>query len=86
MIFETGEIQEEIKPPREYKRQTFDININTVDLSGLTELQKKVVYLVTVEKLSYSEIGRRLGKTRANIYSIMRYANKKLEKNNQGWR
>lgn len=81
MIFETGEIQEEIKPAREYKRQTFDININTVDLSGLTELQKKVVYLVTVEKLSYSEIGRRLGKSRANIYSIMRYANKKLKKN-----
>lgn len=78
MIFETGKIEKEIKPPREYKRQTFDININTVDLSGLTELQKKVVYLVTVENLSYSEIGRRLGKSRANIYSIMRYANKKL--------
>ena len=31
-----------------------------------------------VENLSYSEIGRRLGKTRSNIYSIMRYANKKL--------
>lgn len=82
MIFETGKIEKEIKPPREYNRQTFDININTVDLSGLTELQKKVVYLVTVEKLGYSEIGRRLGKSRANIYSIMRYANKKLEKNN----
>ena len=52
-----------------------------MNLSGLTELQKKVVYLVTVEKLGYSEIGRRLGKSRANIYSIMRYANKKLEKN-----
>ena len=78
MIFETGKIEEEVKPAREYKRQTFDININTVDLSGLTELQKKVVYLVTVEKLGYSEIGRRLGKSRANIYSIMRYANKKL--------
>ncbi len=78
MIFETGEIQEEIKPAREYKRQTFDININTADLSGLTELQKKVVYLVTIEKLGYSEIGRRLGKSRANIYSIMRCANKKL--------
>lgn len=81
MIFETGKIEKEIKPPREYNRQTFDININTVNLSGLTELQKKVVYLVTVEKLGYSEIGRRLGKSRANIYSIMRYANKKLEKN-----
>lgn len=78
MIFETGKIEEEVKPAREYKRQTFDININTVDLSGLTELQKEVVYLVTVEKLSYSEIGRRLGKSRSNIYSIMRYANKKL--------
>ena len=81
MIFETGKIEKEIKPPREYKRQNFDIDMNTVDLSGLTELQKKVVYLVTVENLSYSEIGRRLGKSRANIYSIMRYANKKLEKN-----
>ena len=81
MIFETGKIEEEIKPPREYKRQNFDIDMNTVDLSGLTELQKKVVYLVTVEKLGYSEIERRLGKSRANIYSIMRYANKKLEKN-----
>ena len=81
MIFETGKIEKEIKPPRKYNRQTFDININTVNLSGLTELQKKVVYLVTVEKLGYSEIGRRLGKSRANIYSIMRYANKKLEKN-----
>ena len=85
MIFETGKIEKEIKPPREYKRQTFDININTVNLSDLTELQKEVVYLVIVENLSYSEIGRRLGKTRSNIYSIMRYANKKLEKNNQGW-
>ena len=82
MIFETGKIEKEIKPPREYKRQNFDININTVNLSGLTELQKEVVYLVIVENLSYSEIGRRLGKTRSNIYSIMRYANKKLEKNN----
>lgn len=78
MIFETGKIEEEIKPPREYKRQTFDIDMNTVDFSSLTELQKEVVYLVTVEKLSYSEIGRRLGKSRSNIYSIMRYANKKL--------
>ena len=78
MIFETEKIEEEIKPAREYKRQTFDINMNIVDLSGLTELQKEVVYLVTVEKLSYAEIGRMLGKTRANIYSIMRYANKKL--------
>ena len=71
----------EVSQTKEYKRGEYKLDITKTDLSCLTERQRQVVCLVHGEGLSFAEVGRRLGITRANAYSTMRDVYKKLEKN-----